>query len=204
MSAIRVETRTGAGAAPFFDDLARLRIEVFRAWPYLYDGDLDYERRYLATYAQARDSLFVLAFAGDQVVGVSTALPLDQESAAIVAPWRAAGIDPATVFYFGESVLLPAWRGHGLGHRFFDHREAQARRLGRFALTSFCAVERADDDPRRPPDHRPLQPFWRARGYARQPALACRIDWREVGADGEVAHTLGFWTRPLPASGDAG
>lgn len=196
--AVRVETRAGADAAPFFDDLARLRIEVFRDWPYLYDGDADYERRYLATYAQAPDSLFVLAIAGGRVVGVSTAVPLDQEAPAISAPWRAAGVDPATVFYFGESVLLPAWRGHGIGHRFFDAREAQARRLGRFACTSFCAVERADDDPRRPPGHRSLEAFWTARGYRRHGGLTCRMDWREVGGANEVPHALAFWSRPLP------
>jgi GNAT superfamily N-acetyltransferase len=200
MSALRIETRAGADAASYFDDLARLRIEVFRAWPYLYDGDLDYERRYLATYAQAPDSLFVLALADDQVVGVSTAMPMDQETAAISAPWRAAGIDPATVFYFGESVLLPAWRGRGIGHRFFDAREAQARRLGRFACTSFCAVERPDDHPLRPPGHRSLADFWTGRGYRRQERLACTLHWREVGGTAEVAHRLAFWSRPLAAA----
>ena len=30
------------------DELAALRIRVFRDFPYLYDGDLDYERAYLA------------------------------------------------------------------------------------------------------------------------------------------------------------
>jgi GNAT superfamily N-acetyltransferase len=206
VSALRVETRAGADAAPFFDDLARLRIEVFRAWPYLYDGDLDYERRYLATYAQAPDSLFVLAIADARVVGVSTAMPLDQEAPAISDPWRAAGVDPATVFYFGESVLLPAWRGRGIGHRFFDQREAQARRLGRFERTSFCAVERPDDHPLRPPGHRALTGFWTARGYRRHADLACTLDWREVGGTHEVGHRLAFWSRPLaslPPSGDA-
>jgi GNAT superfamily N-acetyltransferase len=127
-------------------------------------------------------------------------VPLAQEAAAVSAPWRAAGIDPATVYYFGESVLLPAWRGQGLGHRFFDEREAQARRLGRFDCTSFCAVERADDDPRCPTDYRPLHAFWHARGYGRRPGIACTMHWREVGGGHEVPHRLGFWSRPLDAN----
>lgn len=187
----------GQDAAPFFDDLARLRIDVFRAFPYLYDGDIDYERRYLATYARAPESLFVLAFDGERVVGASTGIPLEQETKAVREPWSAAGIDPVDVFYFGESVLLPEYRGLGLGHRFFDEREAYARKLGRFERTSFCAVEREADHPRRPADYRTLHSFWRARGYRCHADLHCWMDWKEIDTDVEVAHRLAFWSRYL-------
>jgi GNAT superfamily N-acetyltransferase len=200
---IDVRSFTGDGAAPYFDDVARLRIAVFRDFPYLYDGDAGYEREYLATYATAEDSVFVLAFDGDRVIGASTGLPLACEPEQVRAPWQAAGIDPASVFYFGESVLLPAYRGQGLGHRFFDAREQHAAALGRFERTSFCAVERAPDDPRRPVDHRPLDAFWTARGYVRHDELACVMHWKEVGAEAETPHRLVFWSRPLAAGAGA-
>jgi GNAT superfamily N-acetyltransferase len=193
------ETRvvSGDGVSAYFDDLARLRIRVFREFPYLYDGDIDYEQRYLATYAQVPDSVFVIAFDSGKVVGVSTGLPLDQETGAVTEPWRTGGFDPATVFYFGESVLLPRYRGLGIGHRFFDAREAFARALGRFSWTSFCAVERDADHPARPEDHRPLHAFWRARGYRPHEQLRCTMAWKESGSPNETDHVLRFWTRPL-------
>lgn len=194
---IEVKTFTGADATPYFGDLARLRIEVFRAFPYLYDGDADYERRYLATYANAPDSVFVLAFDDGRAVGASTGMPLAQEVEALQLPWIPAGIDPESVFYFGESVLLPAYRGQGIGHRFFDEREAFARRLGGSTWTSFCAVDRDDDHPQRPPDYRPLHAFWRARGYQPHGDLACRMAWKEVGSDTETDHRLSVWSRPI-------
>lgn len=43
----------GTAVTPYIADLARLRIEVFRAFPYLYEGSEDYEVSYLATYAQS-------------------------------------------------------------------------------------------------------------------------------------------------------
>ena len=42
---IRVERLTGAALAAALPDVARLRIAVFRAYPYLYDGDAAYEER---------------------------------------------------------------------------------------------------------------------------------------------------------------
>ena len=189
----------GAEVAPYLDDAARLRIAVFADWPYLYRGDIGYERDYLAAYAASADSVFVLALAGERVVGVSTGLPLADDAAAFSEPFRAAGIAPERVFYFGESVLLPAWRGRGIGHAFFDGREAHARALGRFRWTAFCAVDRAGDDPRRPPDYRPNDAFWRKRGYARRPGMTMWLDWNEAGvgevAIAEVRHPLTFWLR---------
>ena len=99
----------GSAIAPYIDDLARLRIAVFREFPYLYEGSLDYEAEYLSTYAQSRDSLFVLALEQGRVVGASTGLPLADEIDACKRPFVEGGWNPQRIFYFGESVLLPAW-----------------------------------------------------------------------------------------------
>ncbi|WP_454831579.1 GNAT family N-acetyltransferase [Pseudoxanthomonas wuyuanensis] len=186
----------GPEIVPHLDDVARLRIAVFGDWPYLYQGDMGYERDYLAAYAQSKDSLFVLAFDGGQVVGASTGLPLADDAAAFSQPFVTAGIAVPDVFYFGESVLLPRYRGRGIGHAFFDHREQHARALGRFRWTAFCSVDRDAGDPRRPPHHRGNEAFWQKRGYARQPDMTMLLPWDEAG-EGEVIHALTFWLRPL-------
>jgi hypothetical protein len=72
---------SGAAVREYLDAVAALRIAVFRDWPYLYDGDRAYEREYLDAYAASPDSVFVLAFAGDDIVGASTGLPLADDSA---------------------------------------------------------------------------------------------------------------------------
>jgi GNAT superfamily N-acetyltransferase len=184
------------------DAVAALRIAVFRDWPYLYDGDVAYEREYLAVYATSTDSVFVLAFDGDAIVGAATGLPLADDTAEFHAPFDAHGIDADRVFYFGESVLLPGYRGQGIGHAFFDHREAHARALGRFDLTAFCAVDRDAADSRRPPGYRGNEVFWIKRGYARQPEMRMQLHWNEIGR-GEAGHDLTFWTRALTAEPDA-
>jgi len=194
---IDVKTFSGAQIAPHLDAVAALRIAVFRDWPYLYAGDRDYEKHYLATYAKSPESLFVLAFDGEHVIGASTGIPLTDETAAFQKPFVDRGVALSDVFYFGESVLLREYRGHGLGHRFFDEREGYARRLGRFALTAFCAVERGVSDPRRPAGHRDNDAFWIKRGYARQDDMFCELDWQEIDAVQPSLHRLRFWLRPL-------
>ena len=44
-----------------------------------------------------------------------------------------------------------------------------------------------------------LQGFWRRRGYAPVPGLACVMAWKQVDSAGEVANTLDFWRRELRA-----
>jgi len=126
--AIEVISCAGEAVAPYVDDLARLRIAVFREYPYLYEGDAAYEQRYLTAYARSPRSVFVLALDGGKVVGASTGLPLSDDGEAFHQPFLERGIPLEEVFYFGESVLLREYRGQGIGHRFFDEREAHAAR----------------------------------------------------------------------------
>ncbi len=194
-----IELREFAGpdVGPWLADVARLRMTVFRDYPYLYDGSFEYERDYLETYARSRESLFVLAFDGVQVIGASTAVPLADEVDAFRTPFVAQGIDPGQVYYFGESVLLRDYRGRGIGGRFFDAREARARALARFRWTAFCSVVRAHDDPRKPSDHHGNETLWQRRGYAPRAGMRAELAWQEHGHPDPVTHQLAFWLRAL-------
>jgi GNAT superfamily N-acetyltransferase len=194
---LRIECVSGERFERHIPDLARLRIEVFREFPYLYDGTLDHEREYLRTYAGVPDSVIVLAIDGARVVGASTGLPMEAETDEVKRPFLERGYEPKAIFYFGESVLERAYRGQGVGVRFFEEREAHARGLGRFAWTCFCAVQRPADHPRRPPDYVPLDEFWRRRGYAKHPELSTTFSWREVGEQVESAKPMVFWLKRI-------
>jgi GNAT superfamily N-acetyltransferase len=194
---LRIERVSGEGLERYIPDLARLRIEVFREFPYLYDGTLDHEREYLRTYAGVPDSVIVLAIDGERVVGASTGLPMEAETDEVKRPFLEQRYEPAAIFYFGESVLERAYRGQGIGVRFFEEREAHARGLGRFAWACFCAVQRPADHPRRPPDYVPLDDFWRRRGYAKHPELSTTFSWREVGEQTQSPKPMVFWLKRL-------
>jgi len=196
MSGIRIEALTGARLKAHLPDVARLRIEVFRDFPYLYDGDLDYEARYIASFAASTNALVVAAFDGDTVVGASTAAPMATQMAEVTEPFRARGEDLSRYFYFGESVLGRAYRGSGIGVRFFEEREKHALAC-RAEIAAFCAVVRAGDHPVRPKDYVGLDAFWQRRGFAQAPGVTCQISWKEIGEDGESPKVMQFWTKRL-------
>lgn len=193
---IRVAPLSGAALGAALDDLASLRITVFAAYPYLYDGDPAYEAEYLKEFTEAPDALLVAAFDGSRIVGAATASPMRAQKAELRAPFEARGIDPATLFYFGESVLLPDYRGRGIGHAFFDHREAQARECGATAAT-FAAVIRPEDHPARPAGYTPLDAFWTKRGYAPVPGFVAELAWKDHGEAGESPKPMQYWMRSL-------
>lgn len=187
---------TGAEAHAALPDIARLRISVFRDWPYLYDGDPAYEAEYLAPFAASPNSVLAAAYDDGVLVGAATGAPMEAHQAEFAAPLQSMSLDAKDVFYCAESVLLPKYRGHGLGHRFFDIREAQARALGR-QWSVFCSVIRPADHPLRPADYRALDPFWRGRGYAPINGITASFPWKDLGETEETPKALQVWMRDL-------
>jgi len=188
----------GAAIAPYIDELARLRLTVFREYPYLYEGSLEHETNHLATYADSGRSLMVLALDGGQLVGASTGLPLTDETPLFQQSFLAQGRDPTSVYYFGGSVLLPAYRSQGLGVRFFIERESYAHKLAEFDYCAFCVVERPGIHPLRPANYKPLHGFWRNRGFLQDPSLRTCHAWRDRDEQESSDKIMSFWLKALP------
>ena len=98
---VSLRGRSGDQIRPCADDRARLRIEVFRHCPYLYDGAMYYDCKYLDTYARSPESLFVLALDGESVVGAATGIPMDHETDEFKGPVIEQGVKRDKIFYFG-------------------------------------------------------------------------------------------------------
>jgi GNAT superfamily N-acetyltransferase len=192
---IRIERWSGPALEQFIPELARLRIQVFREFPYLYDGNLDYEKKYLQTYIDCPESVIVIAFDGDKVVGASTAIPMKYETDEMKKPFIENGYDLDEVFYCSESVLDKNYRGLGIGVRFFEEREAHAEHLGGFKYICFCCVERPADHPRRPADYVPLDRFWTKRGYVKHPELHTSYVWKDLDDVDETPKPMTFWLK---------
>ncbi|MCF2490230.1 GNAT family N-acetyltransferase [Dyadobacter sp. CY347] len=187
----------GLEIAAVVEALGALRIAVFHDYPYLYEGSLDYEKEYLQIYVQSERAFLFAVFDGEKMVGATTCIPLTDEAAEVRKPFEDAGFDISNIFYFGESILLPQYRGLGLGHRFFDEREAHTRSFGHYHLCCFCSVDRGENHPARPADYRSNDAFWIKRGYIKEPALQSTMEWPDIGETSSSAKQMIFWIKPL-------
>lgn len=190
-STITFETLQGDfGSA--LNEVARLRLSIFREFPYLYEGTAESEAEYLQTYAQAPGALLILARDGERVVGACTAVPLVHEVEELQRPFRAAGIDPAQVLYIGEALLEDGYQGQGLGGELVDRAEAHADALG-LPLVVAAMVQRPIGHPLMPAGWRSPRNFVERRGYVMRPELDTTLTWQEVSEDSPSPKPMRFW-----------
>lgn len=196
MSGLTIQRFKGEQAFTYIDKLAELRIKVFKEYPYLYDGKLEYEKKYLSTYTNCPESILVIVKDKEEVVGVSSAIPLEFETSECQQPFIDSQLPINSIFYFGESVLLPQYRGTGVYRSFFHERENAARNYGSH-MAAFCAVERDENDPRRPNDYTTLATIWQHFGYKQHPELRAYYEWKEIDSDKSTRKPMIFWTKDL-------
>ena len=192
-----IKTYHGAEITPHINALAQLRITVFREYPYLYSGSLDYEKNYLKTYVNSPSSIAVLVFDESRIVGASTGLPLKDETQEFKKPFEDHMFDIESIFYCGESILLKPYRGRGLYSEFFSRREKHAATLELIDKITFCSVSRPENHPLKPRHYRPLNPVWEKFGYKEQPHLNTRYTWQDVNEQDESPKKMVFWLKKL-------
>jgi len=186
----------GAQVQDYLDQLAGLRPSIFREYPYLYDGQLDEERRYLSGYAGKGQVL--LALDAGRVVGAITGMPLAEESEPFVEPFRVAGLEPEQFYYIGELLLLPAYRNLGWGSRLLARLEQLVAQQGRYASCCLATVARPSNHPLQPVGFVPIERFCQRHGYALISGVAAQVSWQEL--DGQISpKKLDFWRKACSA-----
>jgi hypothetical protein len=194
---IKIRQLIGTEIIPYIPDLAYLRIRIFREFPYLYDGTEAYEDKYLRTYSESHEAIVILALDDNRIIGASTGVPMAHETDTFKKPFIESGYEPAKIFYCGESVLLPGYRGMGIYKQFIQGREVYARSLKRFDLCCFCTVDRPDDHPLKPTDYESLDAVWNHYGYCKMPELLAHVRWKDIDQPEETEKPMVFWIKKL-------
>lgn len=187
----------GNSAREFADELARLRLKIFFDFPYLYEGTAEYEKKYLETYFKAKNSFVLVVEDDKKIIGATTGIHAIEEVEDFRKPFETAGFNPEEVFYFGESVLLPEYRGRGIGKKFFEEREAFALTLPFIKYLSFCGVVRPADHPLRPVDYKPLDPFWISMGFNPVTGLVTQYEWKDRGDELQTKKDMQYWIKKI-------
>jgi GNAT superfamily N-acetyltransferase len=190
-------TLIGEKARPYVQEIAKLRLEVFWDYPYLYEGSLAYEEKYLENYFKCEQALVILVECEGKIVGASTGILADFADPHFYEPLNKLSETEGEIFYFGESVLLKTLRGQGIGKKFFELREEFALSIPTVKMLAFCAVDRPKDHPLCPTNYRALDPFWKAQGFSKRDDIITNFAWKDRDSEKETQKKMIFWTKDL-------
>jgi GNAT superfamily N-acetyltransferase len=199
---VSIQCSFGLEALELIPQVAKLHVEVFRDFPYLYDRDVAFEERLLAMFfANADSPFFVLAYAGEELVGASTARSLSNRliTDGVEDLFRSQNYEPEQFYYLADSVLQERYRGRGIGRAFFSLREEHALKQG-FASCCFCAVQRPTDHPLRQDDYYQLNGFWESLGYTETADLETEFTWKDLGESQTTAKKMRYWIKELSSA----
>lgn len=191
-------------ALQYIDAIASLRINIFREFPYLYDGDYEYEKKYLNKFLNTVESMICIAFEGDHVIGAITGLPLKFEDEGVRKPWLVTEYPIDEMYYFSEVLLLPEHRGKGLGAELFNVAEDWVQSLNKYQIFTLATVVREDAHAQKPVEYKSLDGFWQKRGYIKTDNMTCHMMWKDLGETEETTKKLLFWCKQLYALSDKG
>ncbi len=197
MTDITIRAFTGTHVRPYLSCIARLSAEIFQEYPYLCQSHERWELEFLEKYAESDDAIVVIVFDGSVIVGASTGIPLIEESGAYLKPFQEKRMPIDRYFHFGESFLLKPYRNRGIGHHFFDLREEHVEKSGKYDAICFCSVDHPEHDPLKPSNYRPLDDFWRKRGFTHHKELVCHLSWKNLHDNIETTKNLSYWIKEL-------
>jgi len=183
------------------DDVARLRIEEFRNFPYLYDGNLEYEKNYLKCYADDIKSTLALAKVNNTLAGVSTGIPLISNSeivSGIDKIFLEHNLNPDSCYYYGEIIIKPEFRGIGLASLLYKAQDEVIKNWG-YKQVCILTVVREIDHPMQPSDYKQKDGMWEHLGFKRLNIIQSH-HWPTIQPNGSVVNIkndLEFWIKDI-------
>jgi ribosomal protein S18 acetylase RimI-like enzyme len=178
------------------DELAALRINVFREYPYFYDGNLENEKNCLSQYLSANSAL-VIVKSGERIIGAITGIPLNEAFSDCKNFFVENEIPMEGIFYLGEISLLKEYRGQGIGAQMYELFEEFVRKNRIYKEIALCEVMSPKEDPRCTSDCFYLDSFLTKIGYIKNPAWTIQFSWKELNSQEEFYHPMRFWSKKL-------
>lgn len=183
-------------ALDYIPDLAQLRISIFAEFPYLYNGNMDYEKNYLEKFLQSPDSIIFIASAEDKIAGACTAIPLKDEHEDMQKPFLQRNEAISAYFYLSEILLLPEYRRLGLGNKIINACINYATSLA-YPYVCLSTVIRAEDHPRRPLNYHSADLFFQKHGFEKMKNYICKFSWQDWDENQESDKSMQFWRKKL-------
>lgn len=183
-----------------FQDIAHMRLTLFKEFPYLYEGDEEGEREYLESYFNADTACLILLYDQGEIVGFSSGVGLHEEMPDIQKPFARHGLNTQDYYYVGEVMLKAPYQKKGLTKIFQEHhnwhiQNLKARGEGNFSKLTLMTVVRPDDHPLYPEGYEPIDGILNHFGFQKSDTLFVHLPWSQVDQEEVVDHTLNIWIK---------
>jgi GNAT superfamily N-acetyltransferase len=189
-----MEILNGNGIKNYIDELGRFRIEIFKEFPYLYEGDLEYERKYLSRYPESPEGILILTKDTRGLIGACTGIPLQDEDTEFVKPFQTVNIEE--IFYIGEVMVRADSRGKGLGTMLLS-KMLDLITGSRFKTACFYTVDRGINHPLRPNNYNSSESLWKRFGFVKDPEKLVYFRWKDLGHSTKTDKPMNVWIKKL-------
>ena len=193
---LRIESLSGSAATAKLGEWARLRIEIFSEYPYLYEGATKGEQAYLSTYLRTPRARILGLFEGAHVGGMATMAPLDACEDFAEDVVKATGLAPKTCLYVGDIIFEPRYRGRGLFNVCFNAAEDWGRAHG-FSHIVAAAIRTSPTDAGRPQDYRPIAGLFARVGLEKLSGVSMTATYPSTLSHRPEPHVLEYWHKVI-------
>lgn len=188
----------GNEARRYSQQMARVYINMFKEFPYLYEGSIvECEKNYLEGYFISNLSRILLLFKNERVVGVSVSLPVDEvKETKIKSTFLKKQLDTSKYFYIGGTVIEEPFRSLELIRTISKYHETHAKNNG-YSQLVFVTVKRNPFHPSQTVNYRTLEPIWQHLGYSLVEGIEVKDKWKQADTHQEEENTLHIWTKAV-------
>lgn len=179
----------------YIEELGRFRIEIFKEYPYIYDGDMEYEKKYLGRYARCEESFLLVVDNEHGIDCACTGIPLKDELPEFQKPFLERDIPIDKIFYLGEVMVRKNLRGQGLGTRLMDRALTHVYNAGLYEEVVLATVIREPNHPLRPADYIDKDNLWRKFGFEKLDGITVSFDWKDIGEEQETTKEMVYWRK---------
>lgn len=185
----------GPELAPYLEEVVNLYNKVYGEYPYFYDGTDPEVEEFLRAYGEEPNAIAVLAFDGQQLVGIATGMPMSDFRPHYQEPFVDAGRSIDSLFYLGDLLILSHYRSPAFAEKLYLALEHEVQLDGRFSSICVAQIEEANVSGEKPEGFISDEVLYAKQGFVRQPELQFMSVWRNIGDTKDSDHLMTYWTK---------
>lgn len=196
---LSVKTLRGKSIAPYLHNITDLCVQIYKEYPYLYEGTSEEYFPFIEYYAQSENGIACLLFDKDRPVGVAIGMPINEMREKYKGPFMNARPHEnlGEIFYLGEYLLLKDYRGKGLGKEIYLEFERSVKKNQNMKKICFCKIDESNQTNLEIENYKPLDGFWVKNGFKKCDDITVSVDWQNVGELNDSPHILIYWLKPF-------